>query len=39
MTRKRTFFAALAALVVCFVAVGPAVGHTAKSRLTVDLSP
>ena len=39
MKRKRTFFAAVAALVVCFVAVGPAAGRTAKSRLTVDLSP
>jgi hypothetical protein len=40
MSRRRTFLAAaVAAVVVCFVAVGPAGGRTAKSRLTVDLSP
>jgi hypothetical protein len=33
------FFAAVAAIVVCFVAVGSAGGRTTKSRLTVVLSP
>jgi hypothetical protein len=39
MGRKRTFFAAVVAVVVCFVAVGSAVGSQAKSRLAVALSP
>ena len=33
------FFAAVVAIVACFVAVGSAVGSQAKSRLTVALSP
>ena len=39
MKRKRMTVAALAALAVCVVAVGQAGGSTAKSRLTVALSP
>lgn len=39
MRRKRMIFAAVVAVVACFVVVGSAGGRTTKSRLTVDLSP